>query len=148
MKDMNEDKMAYEEEADMLQEESDELRLPTITGRFGKKALNSLVDSFNRSLESAGFPGDYPKFDGDQTALPTEFIRGLMMMVDAAEETGSDISITLDGLTDDRGLALVAAKLDALSKSDAFKSAMSSPRGMEVEVSVEPSDEDMMMERA
>jgi hypothetical protein len=106
------------------------------------------VDSFNRALEAAGFPGDYPKFDGDQTSLPTEFIRGLMMMVDAAEETGANISITLDGLTDDRGLALVAAKLDALSKSDAFKSAMSSPRGMEVEVSVEPSDEDMMMERA
>ena len=148
MKDMNEDKMAYEEEADMLQEESDDLALPSITGRFGKKALNSLVDSFNRALEAAGFPGDYPKFDGDQTSLPTEFIRGLMMMVDAAEETGANISITLDGLTDDRGLALVAAKLDALSKSDAFKSAMSSPRGMEVEVSVEPSDEDMMMERA
>jgi hypothetical protein len=148
MKDMNEAKMAYEEEADMLQEESDDLALPSITGRFGKKALNSLVDSFNRALEAAGFPGDYPKFDGDQTSLPTEFIRGLMMMVDAAEETGANISITLDGLTDDRGLALVAAKLDALSKSDAFKSAMSSPRGMEVEVSVEPSDEDMMMERA
>jgi hypothetical protein len=108
------------------------------------------VKSFNKSLEVAGFPGDYPMFDGDQTTLPVDFVRGLAMMADAAEETGAGVSITLDGVADDRGLALLAGKLDALAKSDAFKKAMMEPQGMEVEVEMtaKPTEEQMFMERA
>jgi hypothetical protein len=74
----------YGESADMLQESADDM-LPTVKGRFSKSALNGLVKSFNKSLEVAGFPGDYPMFDGDQTTLPVDFVRGLAMMADAAE---------------------------------------------------------------
>lgn len=139
----------YGESADMLQEAADDM-LPTVKGRFSKSALNGLVKSFNKSLEVAGFPGDYPMFDGDQTTLPVDFVRGLAMMADAAEETGAGVSITLDGVTDDRGLALLAGKLDALAKSDAFKKAMMEPQGMEVEVEMtaKPTEEQMFMERA
>lgn len=142
-------KEQYEESADMMQEDMDSM-LPTISGRFGKAALNGLVKSFNAALEAAGFPGDYPTFDGDQTALPPDFVRGLAMMADAAEETGAGVSLTLDGITDDRGLVLIAGKLDALAKSEAFKKAMSEPEGteLEVEISAKPTDDDLMMERA
>ena len=140
---------SYANSADELQDQSDSM-LPTISGRFSKQALNGLVASFNKALEAAGFPGDYPTFDGNQTTLPMEFVRGLMMMSDAAEETGSGVSLTLDGITDDRGLVLVAGKLDAMAKSEAFKKAMSEPEGteLEVEISAKPTDEDMFMERA
>jgi len=139
----------YDESAEMLQEASDDM-LPTVTGRFSKAALNGLVKSFNSALEVAGFPGDYPAFSGDQTSLPTDFVRGLAMMADAAEETDSGVSITLDGVADDRGLMLLAGKLDALAKSDAFKKMMAEPEGVEVEVEMKakPSDEQMFMERA
>ena len=81
---------SYANSADELQDQSDSM-LPNISGRFSKQALNGLVASFNKALEAAGFPGDYPTFDGNQTTLPMEFVRGLMMMSDAAEETGSGV---------------------------------------------------------
>lgn len=138
----------YDEGADMIQEEQD-MALPKISGRFGKAALNGLVKAFNMALVAAGFPGDYPTFNEDQLVLPTDFVRGLMMMADAAVETEAGVELTLDGITDDRGLAMVAAKLQALAKSDAFKKAMQEEGGTEVEmeVSVKP-EEDMFMERA
>lgn len=140
---------SYDEAADMVQEEQD-MNLPKISGRFSKQALNGLVKAFNGALTAAGFPGDYPMFNEDQLVLPVDFVRGLMMMADAAIETESGVDLTLDGVTDDRGLAMVAAKLQALAKSDAFKKAMSEESGgaeIEMEVSVKP-EEDMFMERA
>lgn len=143
----------YSDKAAGLQDSVDAM-LIVPRGRFGKAALNALVDAFNKALTSGGFEGDYPKFDGDQTSLPIDFVRGLAMMSDAAAESGANVEISLEGVESDRDLASLAAKLSALADSEEFKSMMSEDEGPELEVEVSASKpkaksaEDLMMERA
>jgi len=100
-------------------------------------------------MKAGGMEGDYPTFSGDQTAFPVEFVRGLAMLSDAAAESGSNIEITLSNVTNDRDVALLASKVDALANSPEFAKLMGGEGGeTEVEVKVETSPEDLMMERA
>ena len=71
-------KEQYDESADMMQEDMDSM-LPTISGRFGKAALNGLVKSFNAALEAAGvklvYPSEAPAqlIDNDERTTVTIF---------------------------------------------------------------------------
>lgn len=140
---------AYADKAGELQEETD-MMLEVPKGNFGQSALNSLVAAFNEALGAMGFEGDYPSFDSDQTTLPMEFVRGLAMMADAAEESGSGVTIDLSVIRNDNDLALLASKLKQLAASDKVKSMMEQPTETEVEINVgaTPAPEDLMMERA
>lgn len=135
--------------SDQIQAMADE-GLPKVTGRFGKQTLNALVSAANQALAAGGFGGDYPTFDSDLTELPVEFVRLLAMLADAAAESGAALQFDLAGVTDDRALANLAAKVSALSSDAAFKAAMaheSSNEGAEVEPAGEPDEEGLMMER-
>jgi hypothetical protein len=113
--------------------------LPIIRGMFSETAMNALVDASNAALEAAGFEGDYPEFDSNVTEFPSEFMRLIMMLTDAAEESGAPVTIELGNIEDDRDVALLASELKRLSQSAEFKRAMTG--GMEEEIDVEESPE-------
>ena len=138
----------YSDAAGALQDEADAM-LEVPKGKFSAAALNGLVKAFNKAMKAGGMEGDYPTFSGDQTAFPVEFVRGLAVLSDAAAESGSNIEITLSNVTNDRDVALLASKVDALANSPEFAKLMGGEGGeTEVEVKVETSPEDLMMERA
>ncbi len=97
-------------------------------GRFSSKALNSLVKSTNKLLPAFDQEPSYPEFDpGKYEVFPTDFTRILSMFTgasrDAAAENSipSDLVVSLDGVTDDPAVNLLAGKIGALSKSREFK---------------------------
>lgn len=98
------------------------------TGKFSKAALNGAVDAFNALLEAMGQPGDYPTFSGDQTKLPPDFVRGLAMATDAAQQVGEDLP-PVGEVTDDAGLARLAGTMKALAKDPQFREMMASAPG-------------------
>ena len=103
------------------------------TGDFSKKSLNNLVSATNRLLPAFGQSPDYPTFAEDLTKLPTDFVRVISMFADAvddaveAEVVGSDMSLSLDAITDDLSLTSAASKLDALSRNKEFKKFLREP---------------------
>tara|TARA_R100000654_G_scaffold16146_1_gene34039 strand:- start:3415 stop:3879 length:465 start_codon:yes stop_codon:yes gene_type:complete len=128
--------------------------LPSIRGMFSQTSMNALVDAANDALESAGFEGDYPEFDSDVTEFPSEFIRLLMMLSDAAGESGAGVSLEMSGIEDDRDVAMLASQVKKLAQSPEFQKAMSAGADVAVEVEVAPgmspggmSEEALMMER-
>ena len=103
------------------------------TGDFSKKSLSNLVSATNRLLPAFGQSPDYPTFAEDLTKLPTDFVRVISMFADAvddaveAEVVGSDMSLSLDAITDDLSLTSAASKLDALSRNKEFKKFLREP---------------------
>ena len=98
-------------------------------GNFSATALNAVVRSFNDVLASMGIPEPYPEFGEGARVLPGEFVRGLAMVADAAEQAGMPATIELDGVTDDTDLEMLAGKLSALADNPTFIEAMAQPVG-------------------
>jgi hypothetical protein len=94
-------------------------------GPFGVRAMNALVDSHNKVLRVMGAPEKYPRFKGESVdEFPARFVRELAMVADAAETAGAALDMELASIESDRDVMLLAGKLEALAKDDAFKEAM------------------------
>ena len=134
-----------------MQAEVDDM-LPTIQGMFSQTAMNALVDAVNAALIAGGFEGSYPSFDSDVTEFPPEFVRLIAMLADAALELGAG-ELTLEGLQDDRDVAMLASQIQALAEDPNFASGMteSTPGTEEPLPPAAPAqaldDEALMMER-
>ena len=91
----------------------------TPQGKFSQNALNRLVKELNVVLELFG--QSYPEFEEDITIFPEEFVSSLTMVKSAADDAGVDFEITLEEISDDRDLAMVAGQLRKLGKDKTFK---------------------------
>jgi len=109
--------------------EADEARMQSLEsaapeGEYSAQSLNLLVDSLNQVLPLFGVTQPYPTFAEDiDGMLPPEFVANLMMVNDAAGQSGlARMSFDVTTADDDKDLESVAGKLSALSQNDAFKS--------------------------
>jgi len=102
-------------------------------GKFTPRGLAPLVKAANALLPLFGQTPDYPALNEPLTQLPNDLVRVLSMVVAAvddaiaAEAVGPDVAIVLDGVTDDRALMLLAAKMTALAKDREFKRFLNEP---------------------
>jgi hypothetical protein len=96
-------------------------------GTFTMRAMNGLVDAYNKALVAMGQKGDYPKFTADVTVFPANFVRGLAMLADAAEQAGVQADIDLSAVTEDRDVMVLAGLVERLSKDKAFAGKMKGP---------------------
>lgn len=101
--------------------------LPTPTGMYTETALNALINAVNKALKAGGFEGAYPKVSGDVTELPVELVRLLMMLNDAATESGVAVNLDLAMLEDDRDVAMLAAEIARLAEAPEFVELMTTP---------------------
>ena len=105
-------------------------------GKFSPKGLMPLVKAANALLPAFGQTPDYPALKEPMTQLPTDLTRVLSMFIAAvddavsAEAVDPQMTLSLDGVTDDRGLMLLAAKIDALAKNKDFKRFLKEPGPM------------------
>ena len=138
--------MMQAQELDQTSEQMmDDLPLPE--GKFSKGALNRLVGSLNEVL--ALFQDEYAMFEEDQTMLPREFVEKMMMVSTAAGDADVDFDISIDDISDDRDLALVAGKLSKLAKDRDFKRFLeASTLPGQTDVVEEPMPEEPMPEEA
>ena len=96
---------------------------------FEVNELNQLVDALNLLLPSFKMP-DYPEFTEDLDGpLPAEFVRQLQMVADAAADAGMErLSFDVADIQESEDLEDIAAKLDVLSKNEAFITFLRSER--------------------
>jgi len=127
-------------EAEMTDEMNYEAMSPE--GSFTMNSMNALVKATNKLLPAFGQAPDYPTFDADVSKFPTEFTRILAMFSaatnDAAEMEVIDpeMVISLDAITDDRSLKMLAGRVDALSRNKDFKKFLKEPMPMKEEEEV------------
>ena len=125
--------------------------LPSVRGMFTQTAMTALVDATNQALEAAGFEGDYPEFTSDVTEFPAEFIRVLAMLADAAEESGAGVNLAMEGIDDDRDVAMLAAQVANLAQNQQFQSMMTevpeAPAAAPMAAEPAMTEEDLMMQR-
>lgn len=117
-------------------------------GDFSRKPLNALVVVTRKMQPLFGLEGDYPKFDGDLTELPVEFVRVLSMFKQAIDDAiAQDIlepedAFDLAELSDDSSLKLLAGKLNKVLRDRKFKKFLSDKPAAEEEVEVATVDEE------
>jgi len=115
-------------EADKL--DAEETNMFSIEGEFSKRALNKVVDALNRVNRLFGAPV-YPSFESDMTVLPPEFGRNLAMVNSALQDAQiEEKTFNLQEVKDDKGLKMLAGKLDAAAGDKVFKSFLATPTGM------------------
>tara|TARA_R110000824_G_scaffold6216_5_gene28790 strand:- start:464 stop:991 length:528 start_codon:yes stop_codon:yes gene_type:complete len=117
-------------------------------GSFRKKPLNTLVMQTTKLQPLFGLKGDYPKFDDDQTELPIEFVRLLMMFKQSIDDAimadviDEDSTFTMEDITDDSSIKILAGKLGSVVRDKKFKKFLSesapTEEGMEEEMTEEP----------
>lgn len=96
-------------------------------GDFKRKPLNALVVVTRKMQPLFGLEGDYPKFDGDLTELPIEFVRVLSMFKKAVDDAiaqdilSEDDSFDIQEISDSSSLTLLAGKLNNVLRNKAFK---------------------------
>tara|TARA_R110000737_G_scaffold302203_1_gene309292 strand:+ start:122 stop:622 length:501 start_codon:yes stop_codon:yes gene_type:complete len=117
--------------------ESDAAQAVGPTGEFEVNVLNQVVDALNLLMPAFGLPA-YPEFtediDGD---LPAEFIKQLQMVADAANDAGMErLAYDVSEVESAQDMEDIAAKLDVLSKNEAFTTFLRSERN-EAEEDVE-----------
>ena len=142
--------------ADLGSAEQMEYETMSPTGQFSKGAMNSLVSAFNKV--GALFELDnYSNFTEDQTQFPGDFTRQLTMISGAVDDAiknevlTPDMAISLDGVTSDKDLAMLAGKLNMIAKSKDFRKFLaeapeeevSGTNEMETEQTMEPSEKDL-----
>ena len=88
-------------------------------GKFTVDALNRLVKELNVVLEMFGEV--YPEFAEDIAVFPQEFVAALSMVRSAAEDAGVGFDQEYAEITDDRDLAILAAKIRKLGKDKTFQ---------------------------
>jgi len=108
----------------------------TPKGKFSPKGLMPLVKAANALLPLFGQTPDYPALNEPMTELPVDMTRVLSMFIAAVDDAmeadalGPDMALSLDGVVDDRGLMLLAAKIGALAKDKEFKRFLKEPGEM------------------
>jgi len=123
---------------------------PKARKEFTPKALNKLVDEWNRVAPVFGIKDQYPKFSAAATRLPVDFTKLLTMTASAVDDAITDglelDPIKLSEISDDQGLVILASKLTSLSKNRDFKDWLASAdeRPMEEE-SEEETDSNQAM---
>ena len=139
--------MEKAQEADMAQEESFAAAAPI--GNFSKGALNSLVDSLNKVMPLFGVDDTYAAFTEDiDGALPTEFVRYLMMTSAAATDANLErLAIDLEGIDTDTDLMKAAGQLEVLAENDSFRTFMA-PQDTEAPGENEVVEEEVVEETA
>jgi len=121
--------------------EADDETYATIApkGKFTPKGLGPLVKATNTLLPLFGQSPDYPSITENITELPTDFVRVLSMFVAAVDDAieadmlDESMALSFDGITDDRALMLMAAKLGQIAKSMEFKRFLKEPKPEEEE---------------
>ena len=116
--------MEKAQEADEAQEDAFAAAAPI--GDFTKGALNALVDSLNKVMPLFGVEDTYDTFTEDlEGALPTEFVRYLMMTSAAAADANLErLAIDLEGIDTDADLRKAAGQLEVLAENDSFRTFM------------------------
>lgn len=116
--------MAKAQEADEAQEDAFAAAAPI--GDFTKGPLNSLVDSLNKVMPLFGVEDTYDAFTEDiEGALPTEFVRYLMMTTAAATDANLErLAIDLEEIDTDADLMKAAGQLEVLAENDSFRTFM------------------------
>lgn len=100
----------------------------TSQGTFTSAGLNALVDAMNTVLPLFGLP-EYPRFEAEATAIPTEFAKLITMVSEAAKAAGlEEFAIELTEFKDDKSLKMAAGKLKSLAKKSEFKRFLKSER--------------------
>lgn len=106
--------------------EEEEMQAMAPTGDFSKSALNSLVRAHNK-VSSLFDMETYPDFSEGLEEFPARFVRELMMIAQAVSDAidadilDGEMMIDLEGVSSDRDLALLAGRLESISKSKEFK---------------------------
>jgi len=106
--------------------EEEDMQSMAPTGDFSKSALNSLVRAHNK-VSSLFDMETYPDFSEGLEEFPARFVRELMMIAQAVSDAidadilDSEMMIDLEGVSSDRDLALLAGRLESISKSKEFK---------------------------
>jgi hypothetical protein len=95
-------------------------------GQFGAEALNGVVFSLNNVLSQMGILDPYPEFEAGERVLPGDMVRALAMVAEASEVAGID-PVSLENVTDDTDLNLLAGKLQSIADDTKFAEAMSAP---------------------
>tara|TARA_R100000049_G_C1917124_1_gene63148 strand:- start:192 stop:698 length:507 start_codon:yes stop_codon:yes gene_type:complete len=99
-----------------------EMSIPS--GSYSIQSLNLLVDGINKVLPLFNIE-PYPSFDEDiEGPLPEEFIRQLSMVSEAAMAAGLD-PLPFEEAVDDRGLEMLAGRLEGYSKDKTFNNFLS-----------------------
>lgn len=125
--------MKEAQEADDLRDQAFSQAAPE--GVWSVQALNAVVAELNQLLPSFGAE-PYPPFDAPPAELPSEFVRLLTMVAQAATDAKlGQLAPDLKGMVDDTGAMLVAGQLSELSQSREFalflESAPPEPEGEE-----------------
>ena len=96
---------------------------------FEMNQLNEVVDALNLLLPAFNLP-NYPEFSEDlDGALPPEFVQQLQMVADAASDAGMErLAFDVAEIETAEDLEDIAAKMDVLSKNDAFITFLRSER--------------------
>jgi len=117
-----------------------------IEGDYSKIAVNKMIDSLNRVNMLFDAP-PFPKVEADLDAMPPALIRNLLMIANAAKDAGMDEYVfDLDTITDDKGLKMLAGKLDAAAGDKSFKAFLAKPDGMATKEQAEEGVPTMQME--
>lgn len=112
-------------------------------GKFTPRGLGPLVKETNKLLPLFGQTPDYPMIKEELGELPTDFVRVLSMFVAAVDDAieadvlDPEMALTFDGITDDRSLMLMAAKLNQIGKSMEFKRFLKEPKPEEEMMTVD-----------
>ena len=90
-------------------------------GKFAKEDLNALVDSLNNVLPMFERPL-YPQFEEDiDGVFPTEFVKALTMVSEAAKASGLErLSWDISTTENSGDLEAIQARLDTLSTNQPF----------------------------
>tara|TARA_R100000750_G_C2328637_1_gene89248 strand:- start:98 stop:628 length:531 start_codon:yes stop_codon:yes gene_type:complete len=110
-------------------------------GNFTRKPLNALVVQTKKGQPLYGLKADYPDFPTDQTELPIEFVRILLMFKQSIDDAivedilDEEDTFTLEEITDDSSLKLLAGKLGKVFRNSKFKKFLATPDEEVVELS-------------
>ena len=127
------DPIVLEGQERLAQSEDDFVGGFSPVGDFKKKSLNSLVKVTRKLQPLFGLKADYPLFETDETRLPVEFTRMLMMTKQAIDDAvAADVVdetnlFELEDVVDDTSLQLLSGKLNNVVKNKSFKKFMDSP---------------------
>lgn len=129
-------------QAQVEEAEDSQYEMVAPKGNFSAKGLNALVDASNKLAPLFGLDS-YPRFTEDQVSLPPEFMRLLSMFMAAIEDAieegvlPEEAMLAFEGITDDRGLQQLAARLLMASKVPTFKRFLSKKEKPESETKIE-----------
>lgn len=107
-------------------------------GEFSVGGLNALVDALNSVLPMFEME-DYPRFSEAVEVFPSEFVKQLTMVMEAAKAAGlDDMVIDFASIVDDKSAKMAAGKIRALAGNTGFKRFLRSERPAEAPAAPAP----------